>query len=281
MDLQPVLNDWLPLVAASTARTREIAGGGGLHADVLTSLADLKAVFAHDLRPRPAALVPYLERARADMMDELRRAGEHDAARVVHIQSEDGYDYAMTPRKALRRELDHVLDHLNQIEQWIAWQDHGTVPTPTDGWAPSGQMLDDDRLSLTEAELTAWLWRVDISWELLIRRVAQLTSEQIEWQPPDGGWSLRRVIYHVGRGFYSAWLDRALPDEPRARYDEASQRFEEQLRQIAEEPLPPELLFIGREGRLFTPAEPVLAVLAAEHHVQAGLAEPAPLAGVA
>src|SRR5690242_10138420 len=109
MDLTPALTDWLPLVAASTARTQELAGGDGLHGDVLTSLADLKAVFAHDLRPRPAALVPYLEQARAEIMDELRRSGERDAARVVHIRSEDGYDYAMTPRKALRRELDHAL----------------------------------------------------------------------------------------------------------------------------------------------------------------------------
>jgi hypothetical protein len=281
MDLQPALTDWLPLVAASTARTQELASGGGLHTDVLTSLADLKAVFAHDLRPRPGALVPYLEQARAEMMDQLRHAGQHDAARVVHIRSEDGYDYAMTARKALRRELDHTLDHLNQIEQWIAWQDHGMVPTPTDGWAPSGLMLDDDRLSLTEHELSAWLWRVDISWELLIRRVAQLTTAQIEWQPPDGGWSLRRVIYHTGRGFYAAWLDRALPDEPRARYDEASRRFEEALRRIVEEPLPTDLLLVGREGRVFAPSEPVLAVLAAEHHVQAGLDVAPPLVGIA
>src|SRR5439155_12674488 len=129
-------------------------------------------------------------------------------------------------RKALRRELDHVLDHLNQVEQWLQWQESGTAPTPTDGWAPSGQMLDDDRLSLTDAELGAWLWRCDISWELLIRRVAQLSEAQIDWQRPDGGWTLRRVLYHTGRGFYAAWFDMALTDEPLARYHEASQRFE-------------------------------------------------------
>src|SRR5581483_4089886 len=184
MDLQPALTDWLPLIATSTAQTRAAASAGQLDDDTLTSLADLKAVFAHDLRPRPEAPLAYLEQARAEVMADLRRAGAHDATRVVHIRSDDGYDYAMTPRKALRRELDHVLDHLNQIEQWIEWQDRGTVPTPTDGWTPSGQMLDDDRLSLTEAELGAWLWRVDLSWELLIRRVRQLTSAQIDWQPP-------------------------------------------------------------------------------------------------
>jgi len=29
--------------------------------------------------------------------------------------------------------LDHALDHLNQIGQWLAWQRHGIAPTPTDG----------------------------------------------------------------------------------------------------------------------------------------------------
>ena len=30
--------------------------------------------------------------------------------------------YTYTPRKTLRRVLDHALDHLNQIDQWLAWQ---------------------------------------------------------------------------------------------------------------------------------------------------------------
>ncbi len=30
--------------------------------------------------------------------------------------------YTYTPRKILRRVLDHALDHLNQIDQWLAWQ---------------------------------------------------------------------------------------------------------------------------------------------------------------
>ena len=45
--------------------------------------------------------------------------------------------YTYTPRKVLRRVLDHSLDHLNQIEQWLRWRRDGLVPTPTDGWVPS------------------------------------------------------------------------------------------------------------------------------------------------
>src|SRR5215813_14156444 len=42
--------------------------------------------------------------------------------------------YTYTPRKVLRRVLDHSLDHLNQIDQWLTWRRDGVVPTPTDGW---------------------------------------------------------------------------------------------------------------------------------------------------
>jgi hypothetical protein len=257
------------LVSESAVRTRAVAAAGALDPDHLTGLADLQAVFAHDLRPRALSPLVYLEQARDELMAQLRRLRQHDPARLVHIRSEDGYDYAMTPRKALRRELDHVLDHLNQIEQWLVWQQSGVVPTPTDGWVPSGQMLDDDTFGLSEEELGAWLWRVEISWGLLIQRTAQLTAAQIEWDPPDGGWSLRRVVYHVGRGFYAFWLGEALPDEPSARYEEANRRFEARLRQLIAEPLAPGLGFVGREGRLLTIEESIVAVLAAERHAVA------------
>src|SRR4051812_5787602 len=206
VDMRPALVDWLRLISESAARIRTVASAGQIEADHLTGLADLLAVFAHDLRPRTLAPLEYLEQASDELMTQLRQLLTYEPSRLVHIRSEDGYDYAMTPRKALRRELDHVLDHLNQIEQWLAWQQSGLVPTPTDGWAPSGVMLADDTLGLSDDELGAWLWRVEISWGLLIRRVAQLSAAQIDWEPPDGGWSLRRVLYHVGRGFYAFWL---------------------------------------------------------------------------
>src|SRR5205807_2398376 len=39
--------------------------------------------------------------------------------------------YTYTPRKVLRRVLDHALDHLNQIGQWLTWRRDGVVPIPT------------------------------------------------------------------------------------------------------------------------------------------------------
>src|SRR5439155_1058434 len=129
--------------------------------------------FAYEIQPRPEAPIEYLQQARDEVNARLRRLGQADPARLTHIRSEDGFDFALTPRKVLRRELDHLLDHLNQIDQWVAWQRDGCVPSPTDGWAGSAQLLDEDRAPLSDEELQAWLWRIDLVWGLLIRRVAQ------------------------------------------------------------------------------------------------------------
>ena len=107
--------------------------------------------------------------------------------------------YTYTPRKPLRRVLDHALDHLNQIDQWQQWRRDGLVPTPTDGWVPSTVTLPEDRLPLTAADLDAWLWRIDQAMRLLVQRAAPLGEEELDWLPPDGGWPLRRVLHHVAR----------------------------------------------------------------------------------
>src|SRR5262252_9821489 len=78
--------------------------------------------------------------------------------------------YTYTPRKALRRVLDHALDHLNQIDQWLTWKAGGAVPTPTDGWVPSTVTLREDRLPLDEADLASWLWRIDQTARLVTQR---------------------------------------------------------------------------------------------------------------
>src|SRR5437899_3437706 len=103
------------------------------------------------------------------------------------------------PRKALRRVLDHVLDHLNQIDQWQAWRRDGVAPTPTDGWAPSQVTLPEDRLPLAANDLDAWLWRIDQATRLFTQRVESLSNAELDWQPPDAGWPLRWVAHHVAR----------------------------------------------------------------------------------
>ena len=112
-----------------------------------------------------------------------------DPARRTHVDYTVVESYTYTPRKPLRRVLDHTLDHLNQIEQWQRWRQDGVVPTPTDGWVGSTVTLPEDRLPLTPSDLEAWLWRIDLAMGLMVQRTARLAEEELDWQPPDGGWA--------------------------------------------------------------------------------------------
>jgi DinB family protein len=177
--------------------------------------------------------------------------------------------YTYTPRKPLRRVHDHALDHLNQIEQWARWRRDGVVPTPTDGWAPSTVTLPEDRLPLTAADLDAWLWRVDQAVRLLTERAAALAADELDWRPPDGGWSLRRVLHHVARSeiLYAAAFDEALPEDPLARYVEADRRLAERLSASRALAGDPSIVFPDPYGTRFTPAQVVAEVLALEREL--------------
>jgi DinB superfamily len=230
----------------------------------LLHLADLKAMYSHDLRWRPDDIVAYLETARTAVLESLHRATKHaaasaEASTVVHVRDEHGFDYSMTLHKAFRREHDHVLDHLNQVEQWHQWHDDGVRPTPTDGWAGSDVLLDADLRPVSPAEAAAWSWRIDLGWRMLIRRAARATPELLDWQPPDGEWPLRQVLRHVGDDFYALWLSIALPDDPCARYAAASARFDGAVRQLRSRP--PGHIAVGRSGAIIDPVHLIDHVL--------------------
>jgi len=40
---------------------------------------------------------------------------------------------------------------------------------------------------------------VDQAARLVQQRTAMLTETELDWQPPDGGWPLRRVLHHLAR----------------------------------------------------------------------------------
>src|SRR6058998_1551348 len=189
-----------------------------------------------------------------------------DPSRRTRIDYTVVESYTYTPRKPLRRVLDHALDHLNQIDQWQRWRREGVVPTPTDGWAPSTVTLPEDRLPLTATDLDAWLWRIDQAMRLLIRRAAALSQDELDWQPPDGGWPLRRVLHHVARSevLYAASFDEVLPDDPVARYAEADARFSKRLVAARAMTDDPSIVFPDPYGTFFTPAGVVAEVLALE-----------------
>jgi hypothetical protein len=163
--------------------------------------------------------------------------------------------YTYTPRKVLRRVLDHALDHLNQIDQWRAWLHHGVTPTPTDGWASSTVTLPEDRLPLADAELEAWLWRIDQAIRLLAGHAEELTEEELDWTPPDGGWRLRRVIHRVARceSLYATALDEAPPADALIGYRRSGRLLEARLETARGRAGDPSVVYVNLYGVFYTP----------------------------
>ena len=192
-----------------------------------------------------------------------------DPAQRAHVDYTVVESYTYTPRKPLRRVLDHALDHLNQIEQWRRWRHEGVVPTPTDGWVGSTVTLPEDRLPLTPSDLEAWLWRIDLAMGLMVQRASRLGDEELDWQPPDGGWTLRRVLHHVARSevLYATSFDEALPEDPVARYAEADARLGEGLVVARERAGDPSVVFPDPYGTFFTPDGVVAEVIALEREL--------------
>jgi hypothetical protein len=283
-----------PELDASRDRVLKSTGGGPA---ILIHATGVRMVASWALAPAPVDPVRHLETAHARARRHLARLLAHDpACAVSSVMTEELFSrltdarpapltarggavcYSYTPRKALRRVLDHALDHLNQIDQWRAWRDHGVVPTPTDGWVPSTVTLPDDRLPLDAADLDAWLWRIDQAARLLIQRAASLTPEELDWLPPDGGWPLRRVLHHVARSefLYAAALDEALAsDDPERRYAEACDRLDEALGATRRHDADPSIVYPGLYGVLRTPHQVMDDVLTMEGELVAEALRPA------
>ena len=278
-----------PALAASRERILGTAGDGGI---VLAHAAGARVVAAWALDPAPRDPARHLETAHVQARAHLARLGSHDPAREVPAAMTDELftrltdarpapltrpgrvgRYTYTPRKALRRVLDHALDHLNQIDQWLAWRRDGVVPTPTDGWVPSTVTLPDDRLPLPPEALAAWLWRIDQAAHLVARHAAALTEAELDWPPPDGGWRLRRVLHHLARSerLYAAALDEALPDaSPADRYEEACRRLDAAAHEAERRGADPSVVYPGLYGVLSTPAEIIELTLTIEGELLAG-----------
>jgi len=279
---------WTGALDASRDRLLAAARGGRHGRAVLVHATAGRILAAWTLDPAPIDPATHIAQTHARCRRHLRRLLEQPAnAEVLSPMTNQLFDrltqpadpskrkkidytsvtsYTYTPRKPLRRVLDHALDHLNQIDQWQRWRRDGVVPVPTDGWVPSTVTLPEDRLPLTAADLDAWLWRIDQALLLLTQRAAGLSDDDLDWQPPDGGWPLRRVLHHVARSevLYAASFDEALPEDPVARYAEADARFEQRLvaaRAVADDP---SIVFPDPYGTLFTPGEVVAEVLALE-----------------
>lgn len=268
----------------SAERVMTAATSGKIGPDALESAAAFRMIAAWTLVPAPPDPREHVHAAHVDARPYLARLARHASdVEVASVMTADLFRrltrqastsagvprdarYTYTPRKVLRRVLDHALDHLNQIDQWQAWQRDGVIPTPTDGWAPSTVTLPGDVLPLADADLTAWLWRIDQTIRLLGQRAASLTEAQLDWMPPDGGWSLRRVIHHVSRceRLYATALDEAPPDDPFARYREASRLLEARLDRARDRAGDPSIVYVNLYGVFYAPEEAAAEVLRLE-----------------
>lgn len=235
-------------------------------AERLLALADLEATLALGLQVPEPDPVDQLRVSYRRTRAVLARLDQHPESLIVYVRTEPGVVYSYTPRKVLRRVLDHALDHLNQLEQWLAWRERGIVPVPADGWAPSTVVFDEDRAPLDADELAAWLWRIDLTSNLLIKRASQLSQEMLDWQPPDGGWTLHTMLQHVATAqvFYTSWLDDPLPDAPAERYARTSQHLRDRIERLRNESVPDDQLYFGPGGSTFTLADLEDQVLEAE-----------------
>src|SRR5438034_8568336 len=279
---------WSGALEASRDRCLAAARGGAHGVAVRAHASAGRIVAAWTLDPAPIDPATHLEQTHTRGRRHLRRLLDQPAdAEVRSPMTNQLFDrltqpadptkrkeidytsitsYTYTPRKPLRRVLDHALDHLNQIDQWHRWRRDGLVPTPTDGWAPSTVTLPEDRLPLTPTDLDAWLWRIDQAMRLLTQRAAALGQDELDWQPPDGGWPLRRVLHHVARSelLYAASFDEALPEDPAARYAEADARFSERLVASRATAGDETIVFPDPYGTFFMPRQVGAEVLALE-----------------
>lgn len=243
-----------------------LAATGVLRASELRRLADRRAVAWYRLEPRPTDPIHDLREGFAAMRARLARLTEHDPSYPATLLTEDDTVYTYRPRTVLRRVLDHALDHLNQIEQWMRWRTEGIVPTPTDGWASSSSdVLDEDFLPLSEADLAAWRWRIDVTWGMLAERAARLSPEELDWLPQENEWTVRRILHHVAGGFYTVWLDERLPDEPTERYAQASGRLLLRAHRALTAPSDPACTYYADGGLETTPEAVIRAVLECEY----------------
>jgi hypothetical protein len=109
--------------------------------------------------------------------------------------SDDG-ERIYTPHKAVRRQADHLLDHLAEVEAVVAG-----APTQPDVWHGSLVTTPADLAPFTEIDLDEARQRLT----RLARtfRLRLLAAGPGEWDRPRAGWTLREIAEHLSSSWYA------------------------------------------------------------------------------
>jgi len=114
----------------------------------------------------------------------------------IAVEGEEPRIY--TPHKAVRRVVDHLLDHLAEIESRVLGR--GTEP---DAWHGSAMTSQSDLLLFTHQDLDearSRLRRLALIWDCRLR---SLTDAQLD-SAVGGAWTLRQVAFHVADSVFYA-----------------------------------------------------------------------------
>ena len=109
----------------------------------------------------------------------------------------EGGDRIYTPHKAIRRTVDHLIDHLAEVDDILAGR-----PSIPDSWHGSMVTVASDWASFTEADLNEARQR--------LRRLARLFTSRLAAVGPDGWdqlrsghWTVREIVEHVATDWYA------------------------------------------------------------------------------
>jgi hypothetical protein len=102
-----------------------------------------------------------------------------------------------TPHKAIRRFVDHLVDHLAEIEALLAG-----VPTQDDHWLASGVTLASDWAQFTEPDLNEARERLTRLGQIYAVRLGSLSAEELDASRLPNR-TIREIVEHVFSPWYA------------------------------------------------------------------------------
>lgn len=107
-------------------------------------------------------------------------------------------DRVYTPHKAIRRVVDHLVDHLAEVEARLA----GHEPLP-DQWHASAITTAVDLAPFTAQDLDEARSRLTRLAQIWTDRMTALTPAQLD-QAQGDGWTIRQIAFHLeGSAYYA------------------------------------------------------------------------------